>query len=69
MGWSWFVGRTVDDLTTVGHTGSQGGFLCNYVTIPDKGIVVIMLANFPFGMSAATNDALLLLQQHQWLDF
>ena len=68
IGWSWFVGRTSDGLTTVGHIGSQGGFLCNYVTVPEKGVVLIMLANFPFGMTAATNDVMALLQQHQWLD-
>jgi CubicO group peptidase (beta-lactamase class C family) len=36
IGWSWFIGQTSDSLATVGHTGSQGGYLCNYVTIPEK---------------------------------
>lgn len=44
IGWSWFVDN---DKKTVGHTGTQGGFYCDYVTIPEKKILYVMLANFP----------------------
>jgi CubicO group peptidase (beta-lactamase class C family) len=44
IGWSWFVDPKNK---TVGHTGTQGGFYCDYVTIPDKKIFYVMLANFP----------------------
>jgi CubicO group peptidase (beta-lactamase class C family) len=47
IGWSWFVGETQSGLKTVGHTGSQGGFLCNYVSIPEKKILFIILCNSP----------------------
>lgn len=47
IGWSWFIDETPDGLKTVGHTGSQGGFLCNYVTIPDKEIHFVILCNTP----------------------
>jgi CubicO group peptidase (beta-lactamase class C family) len=45
IGWSWFVGKTNDSLQTVGHAGDQGGFLCNYVTIPEKDILIVILCN------------------------
>jgi CubicO group peptidase (beta-lactamase class C family) len=47
IGWSWFVYKTKDGAAMIGHTGSQGGFLCNYVTIPEKGIFFIILCNTP----------------------
>jgi CubicO group peptidase (beta-lactamase class C family) len=47
IGWSWFIGKTDDGLKTVSHTGTQGGFYCDYVTIPSERYVYIMLANFP----------------------
>ena len=39
IGWSWFIGVTPKGEKIVGHTGSQGGFLCNYVSIPDREIL------------------------------
>jgi CubicO group peptidase (beta-lactamase class C family) len=47
VGWSWFIGKTAEGLKTVGHTGTQGGFSCNYVTIPEKGIHFLILCNTP----------------------
>lgn len=47
IGWSWFVGKTSTGLKIVGHTGSQGGFLCNYVSIPEKKILLVILCNTP----------------------
>ncbi|MEJ0029404.1 MAG: serine hydrolase domain-containing protein [Bacteroidota bacterium] len=47
IGWSWFIEKTKGSLKTVGHTGTQGGFYCDYITVPEKKIVYIMLANFP----------------------
>jgi CubicO group peptidase (beta-lactamase class C family) len=47
IGWSWFIEKTRSGLKTVGHTGTQGGFYCDYITVPEKKIVYIMLANFP----------------------
>lgn len=65
IGWSWFVGVTPMGEKIVGHTGSQGGFLCNYVSIPDKKFFFVILCNAPldvYGLSdkvmeiAATHD-------------
>jgi len=47
IGWSWFVGETPSGLKIIGHTGSQGGFLCNYVSIPEKRILLVILCNSP----------------------
>ncbi|HTE32021.1 MAG TPA: serine hydrolase domain-containing protein [Chryseolinea sp.] len=55
IGWSWFVGKTPKGLKVVGHTGSQGGFLCNYVSIPEKKILIVILCNTPRDLYAYTN--------------
>jgi CubicO group peptidase (beta-lactamase class C family) len=46
LGWSWFT-TTMDGVKLVGHSGTQGGFYCNYISIPEKQILFVMLANFP----------------------
>jgi CubicO group peptidase (beta-lactamase class C family) len=61
IGWSWFIGKTDDGLKTVGHTGTQGGFYCDYVTIPEKKIVYILLANFPVDRSFLNKEVLRIL--------
>lgn len=61
IGWSWFIGKTDLGLKTVGHTGTQGGFYADYVTIPEKGIVYIMLANFPIDRSTLNKEVLKIL--------
>lgn len=55
IGWSWFIGKSPSGLRTVGHTGSQGGFLCNYVTVPEKGIHFVILCNTPRDVDGMTN--------------
>jgi len=61
IGWSWFIGKTDAGLKTVGHTGTQGGFYADYVTIPEKKIVYIMLANFPIDRSSLNKEVLKML--------
>lgn len=68
IGWSWFVGQTPDGLKTVGHTGSQGGFLCNYVTVPDKKILFVILCNTPRDVDGYTNYFTDWLMRDNWLD-
>jgi CubicO group peptidase (beta-lactamase class C family) len=58
IGWSWFIGKTAGGLTTIGHKGSQGGFLCNYVTIPARGIHFYILCNAPRDIEAITNEVM-----------
>ncbi|MEO8473624.1 MAG: serine hydrolase domain-containing protein [Chryseolinea sp.] len=47
IGWSWFITRNSTGLQVIGHTGTQGGFVCNYVTIPEKKILIVILCNTP----------------------
>lgn len=68
IGWSWFIGQTEDSLKTVWHTGSQGGFVANYVTIPDKKILFVILCNSPRDINADAALVLRLLQKEEWLD-
>lgn len=68
IGWSWFVGQTTDSLETVGHTGSQGGFLCNYVTIPEKEIFFVILCNTPRDVTGYTDKITGWLRENKWLD-
>jgi CubicO group peptidase (beta-lactamase class C family) len=67
IGWSWFIGKTQDGLKTVGHTGSQGGFLCNYVTIPDKKIQFVILCNTPRDVTGFTKKIMDVLRRENWL--
>lgn len=70
IGWSWFITQQ-DSLTLVGHSGSQGGFLSNYVTIPEKGIFFVVLCNTPreeYEMKKTTLSVLDVLKKHNWLD-
>ena len=67
IGWSWFIGQT-QNLKTVGHTGSQGGFVSNYVTVPDKKILLIILCNTPRDIQADATIILKLLEEENWFD-
>jgi len=58
IGWSWFVDS---NNKTVSHTGTQGGFYCDYVTVPEKGILYVMLANFPIDRTMLNREVLKLL--------
>jgi CubicO group peptidase (beta-lactamase class C family) len=68
VGWSWFIGQTADSVRTVGHTGSQGGFLCNYVTIPDKEILFVILCNTPRDVTGYSDRITAWLRDNDWLD-
>ncbi|MGV8814946.1 MAG: serine hydrolase domain-containing protein [Gelidibacter sp.] len=67
MGWSWFIDKTPDGFKTVGHTGSQGGFLCNYVTVPEKDITFIILCNTPRDVDGFTAFISEWLIKNNWL--
>jgi CubicO group peptidase (beta-lactamase class C family) len=68
IGWSWFIEKNGDGLLTVGHTGSQGGFLCNYVTIPDKNIFFVILCNTPRDVPRYTDRIYNWLKEEKLLD-
>ncbi len=46
IGWSWHVTKQ-DSISIIGHPGSQGGFLTNYITLPGKEIFFVILCNTP----------------------
>lgn len=48
IGYSWFVGVTNDGTKMISHTGTQGGFHADYVSIPDKGAFYVVLSTRSF---------------------
>jgi CubicO group peptidase (beta-lactamase class C family) len=58
IGWSWFISHTADGTRIVGHTGTQGGFIANYVSIPEKKIFIVILCNSPRDVYAYTDRVL-----------
>jgi CubicO group peptidase (beta-lactamase class C family) len=67
IGWSWFIDSATYDVPTVGHTGTQGGFYCNYVTAPAQELLVVILCNFPFDREQMTADLMGLLRNEGWV--
>lgn len=64
IGWSWFIDKTSDGKRIVGHTGTQGGFYCNYVSIPEKEFLFVMLSNFPSSREEITEKAMAIIQKN-----
>lgn len=67
IGWSWFISKTSEGYKTVGHTGSQGGFLCNYVTVPDKEILFVILCNTPRDVNGYSEFIINWLAKNNWV--
>lgn len=61
IGWSWFIGQMPDGRKTVGHTGSQGGFYANYVTLPEEKLLLVILGNRPHDRERIASEVLDLL--------
>lgn len=68
IGWSWFIDQTTDSLQTIGHTGSQGGFVANYVTIPKKEVFFVILCNAPHDTRKITERIMTWLSDNRWLE-
>ena len=68
IGWSWFIDQTPDSLKTIGHTGSQGGFQANYVVIPEKKILFVVLCNAPRDLEAATEQVIRWMKEEQYFE-
>jgi CubicO group peptidase (beta-lactamase class C family) len=66
IGWSWFVGKTGGGLKTVFHTGTQGGFYCDYVTVPEKKVLYLLLANYPIDRDKVEIEVLRILEGSQF---
>lgn len=63
LGWSWFIGKTQDGYKTAGHTGSQGGFRANYLVIPEKKQLLILLSASPRPLEEYTSHMLEFLRR------
>ncbi|MBS1489766.1 MAG: beta-lactamase family protein [Bacteroidetes bacterium] len=48
IGYSWFISQSQNAVKIISHTGTQGGFYADYVSIPDKKFLYIVLCNRPF---------------------
>jgi len=68
IGYSWFIGETPEGYKMIYHTGTQGGFYGDYVTIPEKGIIYVMLCNIPTPQEEKRIPILDLLKEYNWLD-
>jgi CubicO group peptidase (beta-lactamase class C family) len=66
-GWSWQV-VTAYGSQTAEHTGHQGGFAANYVAIPEKGILFVVLHNAPYDVYLHREKVLALLQEEKSFD-
>ncbi|MCW5909506.1 MAG: beta-lactamase family protein [Cyclobacteriaceae bacterium] len=68
IGASWFIGKTDEGYEMIYHTGTQGGFYGDYVSIPEKGIVYVMLCNIPTPQEEKRAAVLSILKKYNWLD-
>ena len=68
VGWSWFIQQTEDHLLSIGHEGSQGGFLSSYITLPEKQILIVILTNTPRDEKAFVHEIMQELKKASWLD-
>ncbi len=66
IGYSWFVEK-YDSLQVVAHTGTQGGFYADYVSIPEKKLLYVILCNRPFPREAFREKVLAHLKSQNWL--
>ena len=65
IGWSWFIGKTKSGLKTIGHTGSQGGFRANFVMIPEKNWLIVMLSTSPKPLEEYTDQVVRWLEEEE----
>jgi CubicO group peptidase (beta-lactamase class C family) len=66
IGYSWFIEK-YDSLQLVTHTGTQGGFYADYVSIPEKKLLYVILCNRPFPREALREKVLADLKSKNWL--
>jgi CubicO group peptidase (beta-lactamase class C family) len=68
IGFSWFLSQPSDSVKIVSHTGSQGGFSSDYVSIPEKEIIYILLCNRPEPIMDLRKKVLASLKKYNWLE-
>jgi len=66
LGLSWFMTKEMG-LDMIGHTGSQGGFISDYLWLPEKKIFYVLLCNFPKPIKDIRARLFETLQNNNWL--
>ena len=67
LGLSWFITRE-KGLNMIGHTGSQGGFISDYLWLPEKKIFYVLLCNIPKPIMEIRTAVFSLLEKNLWLN-
>jgi len=68
LGWSWFISSTADGTKIVGHAGTQGGFYANYICIPEKKILFVLLANFPCNREKISTQVMTWIKKENYFE-
>jgi CubicO group peptidase (beta-lactamase class C family) len=63
MGLSWFILRDDRMGAQIGHTGSQGGFISDYIWLPEQGIFYVLLCNTPVALAKIRQGVFGILEQ------
>lgn len=67
IGLCWFINEPDYGVASVSHTGTQGGFYCNYVYFPAQSILYIQLSNSPLNQEELAQRTFTLLKKHRQL--
>ncbi len=68
IGYSWFISKPPDSIKIVSHTGTQGGFYADYVSIPEKKMLYVILSNRPFPREQFREKVMTIWKENNWLD-
>jgi CubicO group peptidase (beta-lactamase class C family) len=66
LGLSWFITKE-SGMDMIGHTGSQGGFISDYLWLPEKKIFYVLLCNFPKPIKEIRTGLFAALEKQNWL--
>lgn len=67
IGLCWFLTKD-GDINLIGHTGSQGGFISDYLWLPEKKIFYVLLCNTPKPIRSIRSKVFDFLKQNNWLN-
>jgi CubicO group peptidase (beta-lactamase class C family) len=64
IGLCWFITKDGEN-NLIGHTGSQGGFISDYIWLPEKNIFYVLLCNTPKPIRSIRSKVFEFLKQNQ----
>ncbi len=67
IGLCWFLTKDMD-LDLIGHTGSQGGFISDYLWVPEKKIFYVLLCNTPKPIRSIRSTVFGLLKKNNLME-